>query len=50
MLKNIVIRINDKPVQMNEFVRSIISKVIIAMVSSLSLDESPEKIEITLSK
>lgn len=47
--KKVELKINDKEIPLNPFANNIISNTIWSMVSSLKLEEEPEKIEIKVS-
>lgn len=49
-IKNITIKVNSKPIDLNPFTRSIFGNTIEAMIRSLRLEEDPKVIEITLTK
>ena len=40
--------INDQPITLNPFTENLIKNIILSIVTSLKLDETPEKIEIKL--
>lgn len=49
VLKKVQLKINGKEISLNPFANNIISSTIWGMVTSLKLEEEPEKIEINLS-
>ncbi len=48
--KEVKILINNKEIELNEFVTSIFGNVIDGMIASLNLDEEPVEIEIKVVK
>ncbi len=48
--KKVELKVNGKEVSLNPFANNIISNTIWSMVSSLKLEEEPEKIEIKISR
>lgn len=48
--KRIIVRINDKQIELNPFTTHILGSTIWAMVTSLKLEEKPSKVEIELSE
>lgn len=49
MPKKVELRVNGKDIPLNPFANNIISNVVWSMVSSLKLEEEPEKMEIHVS-
>ena len=48
--KKVELKVNGKEISLNPFANNIVGNTICGMVSSLKLDEEPEKIEIKISR
>jgi hypothetical protein len=48
--RSIKIKVNDKEIELNPFTTHILGSTIWAMVTSLHLEERPQKVEIELSE
>jgi len=46
----VTLLVNGRPVELNQFAGAIIGNVVLGMVQSLRLDESPEVIQLTVTK
>ncbi len=46
--KQLELNINDQPITLNPFTENLIKNIILSIVNSLRLKESPEKIEINI--
>ncbi|HEX9912089.1 MAG TPA: hypothetical protein VGB01_02450 [candidate division Zixibacteria bacterium] len=50
LLKKVELKVNGKEVSLNPFANNIIGNTIWGMVSSLKLEDEPEKMEIKISR
>jgi len=48
--KKVKLKVNDKEISLNPFANNVIGNTIWGVVSSLKLEEEPEKIEVIVSK
>lgn len=50
LLKKVELKVNGKEVSLNPFANNIVGNTIWEMVSSLKLEDEPEKIEVKISR
>jgi len=45
-INDVTVHVNGKQIELNEFVKTLFGNTIVGMVSSLRLDQPPERIEV----